>query len=42
MRKGGTKLAAKAIPGFAIAFNALTNERETRALGKLAMKFYGG
>ena len=42
VRKGGTKLAAKAIPGFAIAFNALTNERETRALGKLAMKFYGG
>jgi hypothetical protein len=42
VRKGGTKMAAKAIPGFAIAFNAVTNERETRALAKDAMKFYGG
>ena len=42
MRKGATKLAGKAIPGFAIAFNAVTNERETRALAKEAMRFYGG
>ena len=42
IRKGGTKLAAKAVPGFAIAFNAVTNERETRRLAKDAMRFYGG
>jgi EcsC protein family len=42
MRHAGAKLAAKAIPGFAIAFNAVANERETRALGKDAMRFYGG
>lgn len=42
MRKGGTHLAGRAIPGFAIAFNALTNERETRAVAKDAMRFYGG
>jgi hypothetical protein len=42
VRKSGTKLAAKAIPFFAIGFNAVTNERETRALAKDAMKFYGG
>ncbi|MGI8593932.1 MAG: EcsC family protein [Solirubrobacteraceae bacterium] len=42
MRKGASKLAGKAIPGFAIAFNAVTNERETRALAKDAMRFYGG
>lgn len=42
MRHGGAKLAGKAIPGFAIAFNAVSNERETRALGKDAVRFYGG
>lgn len=42
VRKGGTKLAGKAIPGIAMAFNAVTNERETRALAKDAMRFYGG
>jgi len=42
MRKGAAKLAGKAIPGFAIAFNAVTNERETRALAKDTMRFYGG
>ena len=42
MRKGGAKLAGKAIPGIAIAFNAVSDERETRALGKDAMRFYGG
>ena len=38
----GSRLAGKMIPGFAIAFNAVTNERETRAVAKDAMKFYGG
>ena len=42
VRKGGARLAGRTIPGFAIAFNALTNERETRAVAKEAMKFYGG
>ena len=36
------KLAGKAIPGIAVAFNAVENERETRALAKDAMRFYGG
>ncbi len=42
MRKGASKLAGKAIPGIAIAFNAISDERETRALGKDAIRFYGG
>ena len=42
MRKGASRLAGKAIPGFAIAFNALTNESETRAFGKEVQRFYGG
>ncbi|HWI22756.1 MAG TPA: EcsC family protein, partial [Baekduia sp.] len=40
--KGAKKLAGKAIPGFAIAFNAYSNERETRRLANKAMSFYGG
>jgi EcsC protein family len=34
--------AGRMIPGFAIAFNALANERETRALAERAIVFYGG
>ena len=30
------------IPGFAIAFNAVSNRRDTNALAKRAIKFYGG
>ena len=30
------------IPFAAIAFNAIGNERETRALADKAIKFYGG
>jgi hypothetical protein len=30
------------IPGFAIAFNAVANRRDTNALAKRAIKFYGG
>jgi EcsC protein family len=36
------KLAGRLIPGIAIAFNAVGNERSTRALAKRAMRFYGG
>jgi hypothetical protein len=30
------------IPGFAIAWNAIGNERRTRALADRAIRFYGG
>ena len=30
------------IPGVAIAFNAVANERDTRALADRAIRFYGG
>ena len=29
-------------PGFAIAFNAVSNRRDTNALARRAIKFYGG
>ncbi|MEA2295657.1 MAG: hypothetical protein QOE86_3296 [Solirubrobacteraceae bacterium] len=35
-------LLARAVPGFAIVFNAVTNERDTRALADRAIAFYGG
>ncbi|MEA2177977.1 MAG: hypothetical protein QOG77_1274 [Solirubrobacteraceae bacterium] len=35
-------LAGRAIPGFAILFNALSNERDTRALADRTIAFYGG
>jgi hypothetical protein len=38
MHRIGTRL----IPGLAIAFNAIGNERDTRALGDRAIEFYGG
>jgi hypothetical protein len=30
------------IPGFAIAFNSVANRRDTNALAKRAITFYGG
>jgi hypothetical protein len=36
------RLAGRLIPGFAIAWNAVANERRTRALADRAMAFYGG
>ena len=36
------KLAGRVIPGVAIAFNAIGNERRTRALADRAIRFYGG
>lgn len=41
--KGGAKkVAGKLIPGFAIAFSAVSNRRDTNALGRKATAFYGG
>ena len=36
------KVAGRLIPGFAIAFNSVTNRRDTNALAKRAILFYGG
>ena len=40
--RAGKRLAGKAIPGFAVLFNAYSNEKETRKLARHAMRFYGG
>ena len=36
------KLAGRVIPGVAIAFNSVGNERRTRAVADKAIRFYGG
>jgi hypothetical protein len=36
------RVAFRLIPGVAIAFNAVANERDTRALADRAIRFYGG
>ena len=36
------RFAGRLIPGIAMAFNAVANERDTRALADRAIKFYGG
>ena len=36
------RAARRLIPGVAIAFNAVANERDTRALADKASRFYGG
>jgi EcsC protein family len=41
-KRTATRAARRLIPGFAIAFNALANERDTRALADKAIQFYGG
>ncbi|MDA0179075.1 EcsC family protein [Solirubrobacter phytolaccae] len=41
-KSGAKKVAGKLIPGFAIAFSAVSNRRDTNALGKRATGFYGG
>jgi EcsC protein family len=41
-KSGAKKVAGKLIPGFAIAFSAVSNRRDTNALGKRAIAFYGG
>ena len=40
--KSAGKKVGRLIPGFAIAFNAVSNRRDTNALAKRAIKFYGG
>jgi EcsC protein family len=41
-KSSGKKLAGRMIPGFAIMFNSVSNRRDTNALAKRAIKFYGG
>ena len=41
-KRGARKLAGRMIPFAAIAFNAVGNERDTRALADRAIRFYGG
>jgi hypothetical protein len=40
--RSARKLAGRMIPGVAIAFNAIGNERRTRQLADKAIRFYGG
>jgi hypothetical protein len=40
--RGGRHMAGRFIPGAAILFNAVGNERATRELADRAMRFYGG
>lgn len=40
--RSARKFAGRLIPGFAIAWNAVGNERRTRALADRAIAFYGG
>lgn len=41
-KKTGARVAGRLIPGVASVFNAVGNERETRALADRAIRFYGG
>ena len=41
-RRGIRRIAGRLIPFAAIAFNAVANERSTRALADRAIRFYGG
>ena len=41
-RHGFERIAGRLVPGFAIAFNAIVNERDTRRLADRAIAFYGG
>jgi hypothetical protein len=41
-RRAARKLAGRLIPGVAVAFNAVGNERDTRRLADRAIEFYGG
>jgi hypothetical protein len=41
-KRGAERIAGRLIPGVAIAFNAITNERDTRRLADRAIAFYGG
>jgi hypothetical protein len=41
-KRTATRAARRLIPGVAIAFNAIANEKDTRALADKAIRFYGG
>ena len=41
-KRTGKRVAGRLIPFFAVAFNAVANERDTRALADRAIRFYGG
>ena len=41
-KRGVNRAARRMIPGIAIAFNAMANERDTRSLADKAIAFYGG
>jgi EcsC protein family len=41
-KRGITRMAGRLIPGFAIMFNAVANERDTRRLADRCIQFYGG
>ena len=41
-KRVGKRVAGRMIPGFAIIFNAVGNERDTRALADRAIRFYSG
>jgi EcsC protein family len=41
-KRATNRAARHLIPGIAIAFNAVANERDTRALADKAIRFYGG
>jgi len=41
-KRTANRAARRLIPGVAIAFNAVANEKDTRALADRAIKFYGG
>ena len=41
-KRTATRAARRLIPGVAISFNAIANERDTRALADKAIRFYGG
>jgi EcsC protein family len=41
-KRTGRRVAGRLIPLFAVAFNAVANERDTRALADRAIAFYGG
>jgi hypothetical protein len=41
-KRGAKRLAGRMIPGFAIMFNAVVNEKDTRRLADRCIRFYGG
>jgi hypothetical protein len=41
-KRGFKRVAGRLVPGFAILFNAVTNERDTRRLADRCIAFYGG